>query len=304
MTRVFALPVLLAPLVLTACGPAVTLSRVVPPTYYLGPVSQLVLVEARGTRSQVSDFTRALSSEVNGSGLLRMADGTGTGARLSAVRAGASPSDAASFRRQRPADVYVGAVLSCDSTQQSETYREKDSRGVPVTRRRYWADARCEAHLDMVDGRDGRELAAFEASGQGSSSRVDYWSTTKAEEALDQAAVAAAKEAAALFIPRQVTERVYLEKEAPAAAAGIERIKAGQYAEARALWEQALQREPQSAPLNYNLGAVTEALGDVTAARAYYQRAIAFAPNQATYREALGRLEQRVRDAEALRRRR
>lgn len=123
-------------------------------------------------------------------------------------------------------------------------------------------------------------------------------------EARRQAAGAAAERAVDRFTPRRISESIALEEDAPEAKAGIERIEAGRYEEARQVWERALERYPDSAPLHYNLGAVCEALGATTSARRHYEEAARLAPFQKKYREALEELRQRLDDAEALRRRR
>ena len=54
----------------------------------------------------------------------------------------------------------------------------------------------------------------------------------------------------------------------------VEMITSERLADARAIWEAALQRHRESAPLRFNLGAVCEAAGDLRAARAYFQSAV------------------------------
>lgn len=289
----------------TACGPRVTLTRVAPAPYNLGPVRTLLLVEARGNRTALPRFVTAFASTVNTSGFHQLTDQRTAGGRLSTLKLGDAAPAARTFRGQWPADVYVGVDLTgCTALQKTETYREKDKRGTVLIRTRHWAEAECEARVELVDGRTGAELAVVEAAGRHASGKTEYWSSSAADEALEKAAAEAAAQAVLLFTPRRVAEAIYLEKEAPAAAEGIAKIETGEYAEARSLWERALRIAPESAPLNYNLGAVSEALADTSAARIYYQRAIAFAPGEPKYRDALRLLEQRLAEAEALRKRR
>ena len=292
-------------LFVSGCGPRVTLTRVAPAPYNLGPVRTLGLVETRGSRGPLPRFVSAFVSTVRTSGFHQLTDLRTAGGRLVTLRLGDAVPAARAFRAQWPADVYVGLDLtSCTALQRTEIYRETDRRGNTIIKTRYWAEAECEARVEMVDGRTGAELAVIEATGQHTSGKIEFWSTSVSDEALAKAAAEAAAQAVLLFTPRRVEEAIYLEKDAPAAVEGIAKIEAGQYPDARVLSEEALRTHPESATLNYNLGAVSEALGDPSAARIYYQRAIAFAPVVARYRDALRLLEQRLAEAEALRKRR
>jgi tetratricopeptide (TPR) repeat protein len=120
---------------------------------------------------------------------------------------------------------------------------------------------------------------------------------------LSRAVDEAAERAAGQFTPRRITESISLDEKAPLAKAGIAEIEAGRHDRARKLWEGALDANPASAGLLYNLGAVCEALGDARAARRYYEDALGLAPAKTEYRKALDKLEARQRDAEELRRR-
>lgn len=291
--------------VFAGCGPSITINRLAPAPYNLGPVRTLVLVEARGARGQLDRFAAAFVANVRGAGYFQLVDARAAGVRLGQLAGGDAVPAARDFRRRWPADIYLAVHLtSCNSYQRSETYTERPRRGPAVVKTRYWAEAQCEAEVDFADGRDGRDLGSGEARGRGSSTKFDDWRSGLANDAVEEALEGAVANAVALFTPRRVSEAIYLEPKAPAGAPGIEKIEAGRYPEARALWESALQSQPDSPPLNYNLGVVCEALGDTNAARVYYQRAIAFAPGERRYREALDLLEQRLHQAEALRTRR
>ncbi len=70
-------------------------------------------------------------------------------------------------------------------------------------------------------------------------------------------------------------------------------INAERLRDARAIWESALRQHRDSAPLQYDLGAVCEALGDYAAARRYFQSAVRLSPADRRYREELTLLQRR-----------
>ena len=70
-------------------------------------------------------------------------------------------------------------------------------------------------------------------------------------------------------------------------------IDSNRLADARAIWEVALRRHRDSAALNYNLGALCEAAGDVKSARKCLEAAVRLAPNEPRYRQEMKRAGQR-----------
>jgi len=71
-------------------------------------------------------------------------------------------------------------------------------------------------------------------------------------------------------------------------------IDAGKLADGRAIWEAALRRHRESAALNFDLGAVTEAMGDLEAARGYFQAAVKLSPNETRYKSELELVRKRL----------
>ena len=71
-------------------------------------------------------------------------------------------------------------------------------------------------------------------------------------------------------------------------------IDAGKLNAARAIWEAALRRHRDSAALNFDLGALTEAIGDLEAARGYFQAAVKLSPNETRYKSELHLFRKRL----------
>jgi len=97
----------------------------------------------------------------------------------------------------------------------------------------------------------------------------------------------AAIEASEAIMPRRVKESIELDETAPDLDVGLSLIDADRLRDARAAWEASLKLNPNSAALRYNLAAVCEASGDVTAARDYFQQALRLSPAEARYRVEL-----------------
>jgi Flp pilus assembly protein TadD len=99
--------------------------------------------------------------------------------------------------------------------------------------------------------------------------------------------------------PRRVSKRLPLEESAADAKAGIARIESGDLRGARRFWNGTLQRFPNDAGVHYNLGALSEALGNLEAAAVYLKEAILLAPTVEKYQAALKDLEGRLGDVRA-----
>jgi tetratricopeptide (TPR) repeat protein len=219
--------------------------------------------------------------------------------RLAALGSGAAARDAKAFRRDWPADVYVGLGIELQSHDRHERHKKKTNDG-EVEENRYFGEADCELNVRLLDARDGRELATFSVTQSARSSTGDNATSGMRGEAEDRAIEGAVADAVSQFTPRRVQERLALDKKAPLGPEGLKLVDAGDLAGTRRLWEKALDANPESAPLRYNLGAVCEALRDRRAARQYYEDALRLNPGEPKYREALDALEARARDAKAL----
>jgi Flp pilus assembly protein TadD len=99
--------------------------------------------------------------------------------------------------------------------------------------------------------------------------------------------------AAEAITPRVVRESIELDDTAPAFEEAHSMIVADRLADARAIWESSLRRHRDSAPLYFDLGAVCEALGDVTSARKYFEQAQQLAPGDARYRSEVSMFRKR-----------
>ena len=293
--------ILVSALVLSgwACGPAVTVTHLEPAAYNLGPARKLVLVEVGGAFSGGTRVTRAFLDQVAGGGVLSIQDATRENMRLAALGSGTAARDAKEFRRTWPADVYVGLGLELQSHDRHERHKKKTDAG-EVEAIRYFAEADCELRVRLLDAADGRELATFSVTQSARSSVGDASTSGQRGEAEDRAIESAVADAVSQFTPRRVQERLALDKNAPLAAEGLKLVDAGDLTGTRHLWEKALDANPGSAPLRYNLGALCEALRDRRAARQYYEDALRLNPAEPKYRQALDALEARQRDAKAL----
>jgi hypothetical protein len=190
-----------------------------------------------------------------------------------------------------PADVWGGIrLLGCSSglRQQSVT-RGSGASAVQVIE--YWYEGSCSVELTVVDS-VGEEVTILEVEGRYESSRRD--NAPEGVAVQEQVFWSAVDDASKRLIDRAGRKKIHVpvpfDKEAPLATEGLAEIDAGRLAGARTLWQGALEANPSSAGLRFNLGAVQEALGDTAAAKASYEEALKLSPADANATRALARL--------------
>ena len=251
-------------------------------THDLGRAEQLAVVYAIGDTEKVNDFIGDYVDALERSGAFRIENAVDSNHHV-------RPGDVhfPDLRRSHPADVYIGVKrFNCTAREMSAEGSERDNGGERVKRVHHWVDAACQARLDVMNP-DGKRLFSYAVRGEGTSPRAATLTADEREVAYDQAARYAAIAAAEAITPRSVRESIELEENAPAFDEGYAMIEAGRLAEARALWEAAIQRHRDSASLHFNLGALCEAAGDLTAARDYYQSAVRLSPSERRYAREL-----------------
>jgi tetratricopeptide (TPR) repeat protein len=265
-----------------AAGPHIAFTRVVSSAYALAPGQRIAVVYAIGDHEAVSAFVENFVDSVDRAGTLRIENAVGEDQR-----------DFRKLRKKHPADKYVGvSAFTCSGTQHNAVGSEHDAYGDRVQRMHMWIDASCEARLDIRDDH-GQHVMTINVRGEGTSPRASTLSNEEREVAFDQAARYAAFNAADMITPRVVRETIELDDTAPSFAEGAAMIDANRLQDARAIWEIALRRNRESAALNFDLGAICEAIGDVSAARKYLQTAVRLAPNEPNYRAELRRAGER-----------
>ena len=155
-----------------------------------------------------------------------------------------------------------------------------------MKQRLYLIDAVCGARIGVLS-RFLKPVSTFFAKGEGTSPRLESVTDEERENALRDAARYAAIDAAERITPRRVRESIMLDETAPAFAEGMAMIEAGRLADARAIWQRAMQTQARSAALRFNLAAVNEALGDRRAAELHYNAARQLAPAEPRYASEL-----------------
>lgn len=278
-------------------APKVTFTRRIPAPNNLGPLKTLCLVEIRGGDSV--EFSRHFKNRVSTDAVFTLDDATASGVPMSRLTGDAR--EAIDFRKEHSADVYMGVNLGgCSSNLQSAARTVKQKDKSTITKTYYWYTAICTATARLVDGKDGRELASFSATGDAKSAESEKmygFESTSTEGSARQDLVG---KVAAQFTPRLDKESVVLDKKAPQFKPAMERIKTSELTEARRIWEEALPSNSQSGGLTFNLAAVSEALGDADAARKYYTDAMNLSPTEKRFSLELAKFEQRERDKAAL----
>ena len=247
---------------LLAAPPRITFERLIPAAHDLGQAEEVAIVNAIGDDSRIETFIDRLIFLTNKSRTLRMRD----------LRFGTGPADAHLDIRN----------FTCRSSEREAEASMRDADGKRVKRKAFAAEAVCTARIAILS-HTLKPLSSFEVKGEGSAPRVFKVTDEERAHALDDAAHHAAAKAAERITPRYVRESIALDEAAPALEEGLTLLDGERFAEVRALWETAEKKHPRSAPLQFNLAAVCEALGDRKAAERHYQNAKELAPKEARY---------------------
>ena len=249
-----------------ALAPRIVFERVLAPAHDLGPARDIAIVEAPASDPRIELFVEQFIRQVNRSGTLTLRDmRTGTG----------------------PADAHLNIeTLRCESAVRETEGAVRDVDGKRVKQRAYQIDAVCGARIEVLS-RFLKPMSTYFARGEGTSRRLESVTDEEREHAIADAAHRAAADAAERITPRRVRESIALDDSAPAFEEGMAMIEAGRLAEARAIWQRAMQTQPRSAALRFNLAAVSEALGDRRAAEVHYNAARQLAPSEQRYASEL-----------------
>ena len=289
--RLLVFPMFLAATTLLA-APRITFVRRVPAAHDLAPAERIAVIYAIGDNDNVLTFVERFVDNVARSGTLRIINAVENNHHYAAAIDAAALK---ALRHDHPAEAYLGVnVFTCSGTERTAEGSERDVDGGRVRKMHHWIDATCSARVDVF-GADGRKLFAYRVRGEGTSPRAELLSADEKDVAYEQAARYAANVAAEEIVPRTVRESIELDDSAPAFDEGMAMIDAGKLNDARAIWEAALRRHRDSAALSFNLGALSEASGDLEAARGYFQAAVKLSPKQPRYKSELQLFQRRVR---------
>ncbi|MCU1347437.1 MAG: hypothetical protein JWO56_467 [Acidobacteria bacterium] len=274
-----------------AAAPRVGFVRVVPPPHDLGAQSSIALIYALGDSDRIGTFVDVFADHTGRE--LRFENAIEHRQHLIGNRI--DDAKLAALRREHPADVYLGInQFTCTIAEHNAEGSERDVDGGRVKRNHVWADATCTARIDILSGETGKRTMSFQVRGEGTSPRVAELTAEERNVAFDSAARYAALEAQEEITPRKIRESIELDDSAPSFEDGLSMITSLRFADARAIWESALRRHPASAALQYDLGAVCEAMGDLPAARDYYQQALRLSPKENRYRVELDLFRKRT----------
>jgi len=284
----FAAVLLLQATAALANPPRLSFTRPMAPAHDLAPAERLAVIYAIGDSSKIEAFVEHFVDLVSRAGVLRIANAVENNHHLivdeHSLRA---------VRRELHADAYLGINrFTCSGAEKSGEGSEYLENGERVKRMHHWIDAICSARVDVLNG-DGKRLFSYSVRGEGTSPRSMALTEDERDVAYEQAARYAAVIAADAITPRTVRETIELDEHAPSFEEGFSMISSERLEDARAIWQAAAVRHRDSAPLYFNLGAVSEAIGDLAAARGYYEKASQLSPKERHYRTELNLFRRR-----------
>jgi tetratricopeptide (TPR) repeat protein len=274
-----------------SAAPRVAYVRTIAPLHSLGG-DDVVIIYALGDTPKLDTFLDTFLDRTNRSEELRIAAQVGYIKRMR----GEMPDPLAiqRIRREHPAEVYLGINhFDCTTTERGAEGSEHTMAGERIKKHHVWADAVCKGRVDVIDPATARLRFSFEVRGEGTSPRVTDVTAEERNIAAEQAAHFAAVQAAEMVTPRRIRESIELDARAPELERAMLLIDAGRLAAARSLWKRQLERAPDSAPLHYNIAAVSEAMGESDAAREHYSAAVRLAPKERWYLLEARRFERR-----------
>jgi len=271
--------------------PRINFTRRVAAPHDLAPAERVTVIYALGDSSKVEAFVDDFVDTVARAGTLRIEN---------AVDRNHHSLDAqtmAAVRREHPADMYITVnQFTCVANEKSAEGSEHDPvSGDRIKRTHHWVDAQCMARMAILAGNDGKRLFAYSVTGEGTSPRARELTDDERDVAFFQAAHYAAVRAAEEITPRFVRESVELDENAPQFDEAFSMIRSGRLEDGRAIWQSALRRHADNPALNYDLGAVCEAIGDLDAAHRYFQAAVKLSPKEPLYKNELELFRKRVR---------
>ena len=265
-----------------AAPPRVTYVRVIPAPESLGGAQEAALVSALGDTLGVEVFVDHLIEQTNRSGTLRMRD----------VRDRTHAFVLNHLRKAVDADAFlVVRAFTCTGEERGGEGSVRDADGKRTPRNVMWVETRCTARVEALTSDGARR--SFGIKGVGKSARTTAIGDDEREDALMQAARFAAIDAAEKITPRRVRETILLDETAPAFEEAFAMISNGNLVDARALWAAELRRRSSSAALHFNLGALSEALGDPETAERHYNAAEKLAPKEKRYAAELKSFQRR-----------
>jgi tetratricopeptide (TPR) repeat protein len=281
-SRLFAV-VLFAMAGSVAAAPRISFTRRIPAPHDLAPAERVAVIFAIGDSDKVQTFVERFVDDVQRAGTLRIVNAVENNHHYASFDGKAL----AALRHDHPADAYIGVNrFTCSGAEQTAVGSEHDADGGRVKKTHHWIDAACSARVDVLRA-DGRRLFSYRVRGVGTSPRSTTLTEDEKAVAYEQAARYAANLAAEEITPRNVKESIELDDTAPAFDDGMAMIEGGRLADARSIWESTLRRHRESAALSFNLGALSEALGDLEAAHRYFQAAVKLSPKETRYRSEL-----------------
>lgn len=287
------------------CTPGIQLARWKPARYNLGATRKLAVTGVVGHPAAQGVVLDQLQRQILERGYhTLLSTGGAAGTAITVTTGGTQVNVTTGAQGPRAsAEVYLSGTVTRYSLSETQKWEEVGSgeNKRKVKTLTPWANVRVSFQVARPDGQI-LMLKEYEGRASGQSREVHARPLDDALDLYDRATRYVVSSFLDDITPRQVVEKIELDKSTPSLKIGLERAKAGDLAGAELAWKEVARQEPGNAGAIYNLGVLLETRGEFDDAAEHYRRAYALSA-RSLYRDALNALNRRLREHDALQQR-
>jgi hypothetical protein len=282
----------LAATLAVGCAPTLKVNVLQPARVNLGAAKRLTVVQTEGRRGARDFLLDELTRQARAGGYFQVADRSDEGIVVKVAGRGVQIVNAGTGPAQSADEIGVRIdVNDWDAEKKTETYTEKDSKGVEHERERKFYEAKTVA-----------SVTAFTSAGKAVLAEQEYETVGRGQDK-DEAIGNAGRELIGRVLgditPRYVTKYIRMDDDDKAQKPIIEVAREGNVPRAITEMESYVQGNPQNSAALYNLAVLLDASGKYPEALDLYTKAIGLAAKD-FYVDMKAECAKRLADQQAL----